>query len=321
MTVIKSMGKTRILISAGGTATAWHLSKLIKENFKEYFSLYVCDTNPKNLVASAVLSDHFEQVPPVMSPGYKEYMLDLFSKLKIDIFVPLIDHDLHIFPNDDFDLLQQSVVSTGISKDASKLLKSKATWTTFLQENGIPVPKTFKELNLNYNTFVVKPVQGFGSRGVSKVDRESVLPYLNDDRFLVQEVCSGPEVTVEVYQHNNVIRTLCRERVETKSGVCTKARIWFDEELHRLAEKISQAIQLPVAFCFQVMKNENKEWVVIDLNPRLGAGTSMATTYGWSLASAFLITHGKLKLNPLDYLRYHETERYVLRVYEDLLVD
>ncbi|AWX58578.1 ATP-grasp domain-containing protein [Brevibacillus brevis] len=311
----------KILITAGGTATAWHLSTLIKSRFKENFKLYICDTNPRHLVPSAQLADYFKQVPSVMSTGYREYMIDFLNDNNIDIIVPLIDHDIHIFNTDDQDLLKIKVLSTGITKGTSTLLKNKAVWTAFLKEQGISVPKTYTKNIVEQNSlYIVKPVLGFGSRDVRKVAKDEVDFYKNDERYLVQEICNGPEITVEVFQNDGIIRSLCRERVEIKSGVCTKAKIWFDRELHELTKKICGVISLPKAFCYQVMKNENNQWVVIDINPRLGAGTSMSTTYGWSLASAFLSIHGNLPYDPLGFLKYQDSPKYVLRVYEDLLI-
>ena len=37
--------KQNILISAGGTATVWHLASLVAEKFTSYFNLFVCDIN------------------------------------------------------------------------------------------------------------------------------------------------------------------------------------------------------------------------------------------------------------------------------------
>ena len=55
--------KRRILITAGGTATAWHMSNIVREYFGNCIELHVCDINPRELVAASINSDKFHRVP------------------------------------------------------------------------------------------------------------------------------------------------------------------------------------------------------------------------------------------------------------------
>jgi hypothetical protein len=48
--------KKNILISAGGTAAAWHLSSLVAEKLTSYFNLFFCDINPPCLIPAARLA-------------------------------------------------------------------------------------------------------------------------------------------------------------------------------------------------------------------------------------------------------------------------
>jgi hypothetical protein len=59
--------KKNILISAGGTATAWHLAFLVSEVFVTHFNLFVCDINPPYLIPTARLAQRFIQVPRIES--------------------------------------------------------------------------------------------------------------------------------------------------------------------------------------------------------------------------------------------------------------
>ena len=136
--------------------------------------------------------------------------------------------------------------------------------------------------------------------------------------WLVQEVCRPPELTVEVYNSEGTLCSLCRERLEVKSGVCTKARVFRDAELTRLAENLARNLQLPVAFCFQVMKNSAGKWVITDVNPRLGAGTALSSVCGWSLAAAALVNWGELLEDPLVYLGDFAGDRFGVRAFREL---
>jgi hypothetical protein len=316
--------KQNILISAGGTATAWHLASLISDKFSSYFNLFVCDINPPYLIPAARLAQRFFQVPRIDSPEYHSHMLALLAEHSIDIFVPLIDADVYRFPTDSVELAGLGVRSTGIPGCTSAVIGNKRNLSEFLVSHGFSAPRTvsFEEvMNQLGHRFFLKPEHGFGSKGTRVAEAEEVLRAVaREPDLLIQELCHEPEVTVEVFNQGTVF-SLCRERLEIKAGVCTKARIFADDALHSMAESLCGFLDLPIAFCFQVMKGTDDKWVITDVNPRLGAGTALSTAYGWSLASAALVCWGKLSIDPSQFLRTLPCDKHVVRVYQELLMD
>ena len=316
--------KKNILISAGGTATAWHLSSLVSEKFASYFNLFVCDIYPSNLIPASRLAQRFFQVPRISDPDYHTYMLALFAEHSIDIFVPLIDGDVHGFPTDDPELARLGVRSTGIPKSTSAIIGSKRNLSAFLENHGFLVPRmvSSKELaNGPCRRFFLKPEQGFGSKGARIAEAEEALRAVaRESDLMIQELCNEPEITVEVFNQSTVL-SLCRERLETKDGVCTKARIFVDDALQSIAERLCGILDLPIAFCFQVMTGKGGELLITDVNPRLAAGTALCTACGWSLASAALASWGDLPFHSLDFLRTLPGDKHVVRVYQELVMD
>lgn len=316
--------KRNLLISAGGTATAWHLASLVCERFSAEFNLFVCDIHPPHLVPASRLADRFFQVPPIDSPGYDAAMLELFKTHGIDIFVPLIDADVHRFAVDDPHLLRLGVRSTGTLKSTSSIIGNKRDLSAFLDRRGFPCPKVLNMEEISSRPsgdFFVKPEEGFGSRGALRVAGSELARTVDEGpHLMVQELCFAPELTVEVFNHGGVL-SLCRERIEVKAGVCTKARVFQDEAIQTLAERLCGAINLPVAFCFQVMTGADGSWRITDINPRLGAGTALSTAYGWSLASAALAIWGDLPVDPRQFLNVRPSEVFVTRVYRELVMD
>jgi carbamoylphosphate synthase large subunit len=247
-------------------------------------------------------------------------MLNLFEENGIEIYVPLVDADVHCFPVDSSELVRRRIRSTGIQSSVSGIIRDKRALSSFLESQGICVPRTLSREQIGESpggTLFVKPAEGFGSKGARPVSSDNALRALAEDpSLIVQELCGGPEVTVEVFNREGV-SSICRERIETKAGVCTKARVFADRDLHLLAERLCGVLDLPVAFCFQVMCRSDGEWAVTDLNPRLGAGTALSTAYGWSLASAALVCWGDLPFDPREFLKTASTDRYVVRVYQE----
>ena len=115
----------KLLLMAGGTATAWHIANIIKKNFATNFYLIICDTNDPYLVHTSTLADEYIKVPPIASKNYYEKMLSIFKEKKIDIIVPLIDYDIMLFYQDNIDLSKIGVKSTAPLRETSEILSNK----------------------------------------------------------------------------------------------------------------------------------------------------------------------------------------------------
>ena len=309
------MIRKKILILAGGTATAWHLCNLIKNCFVEQFELYVGDINDRNIIPASTLSDKYFQLPPINDPVYYSYMLNLLEEEKINIIVPLIDSDLMFFSNDNPDLLKLNILSTAPTTNTMEICKSKSKISELLANNGLPVPKQYKQNDIDpEKTYFVKPDSGFGSRGVAVLKGKDID---FSEKIIIQEVLQHPEITVEIFKKDDFLTYICRERLEVKSGVCTKARFFYDKGLENIIHRIDALLQFPLASCIQFMKNDDNKWCMTDLNMRLGAGTALSSSAGFGLASGFLsVSYGKDDFK--NYLGKVIDNQVVVRVYSEI---
>lgn len=307
----------KLLLMAGGTATAWHIANIIKKNFATNFYLIICDTNDPYLVHTSTLADEYIKVPPIASKNYYEKMLSIFKEKKIDIIVPLIDYDIMLFYQDNIDLSKIGVKSTAPLRETSEILSNKENMYYFLTEHLITTPKIFLQNELDDSEiYFVKDIVGFGSRGARKCDGKGLKNITNNQ--IVQEICQQPEVTVDVVLSNEKIYTACRERMETKSGVCTKAKVYFNQEIHNIIDKISQIVKLPTISCVQFMRNSMGEWSLTDFNMRSGGGTALSEAAGFrAVEAAVNIWNGNNNVS--NCLPIIQKERYVVRAYKEIL--
>ena len=265
----------RIMILAGGTATAWHLVNEIEKYYKNTFEVYICDINPQYLVPSSTKCKEFIQVLPISNEGYYDNIISILKKYNIDILVPLIDFDLEIFSNDNEDLKKLNVKSTAPKKSVVQLLSDKYNMSKWMNEIGINAPKIYEIDDIEHDQeYIIKPKKGFGSRGISKC-KGNEINSIDEENYIIQELCSPKEVTVEVFKSEKIFKTICRERIEVKSGVCTKTRIYNDKELNNAVKKIVDNIEFPNSACIQFMLSNDNKWCVTDINLRLGAGTAL----------------------------------------------
>jgi carbamoylphosphate synthase large subunit len=307
----------KILILAGGTATAWHLCKIIKNNFEKDFTLYIGDINNKNIIPASTLSDEYYQLPPITDSSYYSYMIELLKETKIDILIPLIDFDLALFPCDNPDLLKINVLSTAPKEQVMTICLNKSNLSKKLKTIGIETPQFYSQAKIELQKeYFVKPNIGFGSKNATILKGKDII---FSDEIIVQEILHQPEITVEIFKKDNLLSYICRERVEIKSGVCTKARFFNSEEIGKIINRINMFFDLPLTSCIQFMKNKENKWCLTDFNLRLGAGTALSSAVGFNISSAFLtVLSGKN--NYKEYLKEITDDLFVVRVYNEIVM-
>ena len=192
-----------------------------------------------------------------------------------------------------------------------------------LRNIGVSTPEVFTIQDVeNKNApecLFIKPRNGFGSHGARHITRNAILAMKQDQLqdFIVQEVCSSPEVTVDVFFDKSLddCAVVCRERIEIKSGVCTKARLFADANLKAIARLIGLTLEKRGSFCFQVMRAKDK-WVVTDLNLRPGAGTALSCAIGADFFSALHATRcGERGIDMIDTSLIETGDCFVTRQY------
>lgn len=307
----------RIMILSAGTGTAWSIVQAIRNLRLDDIQLMACDINPPYLVHTSVYVDRFFQVPPIQNPDYYEVMLSLFKKEKIDILIPLIDWDLFLFSHDNSDLRRLNICSTAPERNTFEMLSDKTKLFENLTALGIRTPNLFSADTVKSGEkYYIKPKIGFGSRNAKVIMGEAILDSNLQD-FIIQELCSTPEITVDAFFDGTGISCICRERIEIKSGVCTKAKIFKDDDILKKLHLLSTHFKLPNANCVQFMKTRDGEWALTDFNLRLGAGSSLSAAVGFKMARSAVALW--LGLPEAVSIVVPEQEHYVCRYYEEVV--
>ncbi len=290
-----------VLLGAAGTGTAFALASRIRAVWGADVRIVAVDINPAELVTTSLLADSFVQVPLVNDPAYEKCIRELIEAEQVNTFIPILNDEHVVAVNllSDPALAKLDVWSSELYARCT----DKRVADDWLSEIGVPTPMKpdLTEASRGGEWFV-KPVNGVGSRGARRISAEELHGYDQTTRetLIVQEVCKEPEVTVDSFHDDRTGASFvyCRERLETKAGVCTKARVFFDPELAAIAKKIARGLRQRGTLCFQVMKGL-KGWVVTDLNLRSGAGTAITCSAGFDvLAAAFACRAGE------DYTKF-----------------
>lgn len=310
--------KKKILLTAGGTATTWHFCKIIKEYFTDDFEIHISDINEEYLIPSAIYAHKFHKVPSIYEDNYKESMYNIIKEENIDIIVPLIDFDLETFAQDKKELKEIGVYSTAPELRTINTLSNKLNMHKFLSENNIPTPKIIDINNIcDEEEYIIKPIKGFGSLGVT-IKKGNEIKKLDLIDTIIQEKCLPTEITAEIY-NGEFVKIFQRERVATKSGVCTKMVPVNHQQINESILKLIKLIKCPEAFCIQFMQNKNGEWCIVDCNLRIGAGTSLSTSIGFQLVRGLLASLSQKEVKE-EFFEIDSKVKSVLRVYEDIVI-
>lgn len=309
----------RVLLTAGGTATAWHMVNVANEFFGDDVEIHIGDINDRYLVPSATLVDNYFKTPYISEDDYYGKMLEYMIEKEIDYIIPLIDDDLFIWNRDNKDLLDHNIKTTGPNKNTVDVLTDKECLVNFLNEHNLPTPQIVEYNRREKNKqYILKKKVGCGSQGMKIISGDE--QYNIDDSMLLQEMCNdgNVEITAEIFNTSSLLKVFCRERVATKSGVCVKMVPVYEPEIEDYIAKLVKAIPCPEAFCAQFMKH-NGRWCMIDCNLRMGAGTALSTKIGFQLTRAFWANILDKKIDE-KWFEYDKSIKSVLRVYEEIIV-
>ena len=308
----------RLLILSCGTNACSHIAKILKTKFKDDFYIVGCDINKRWLVPSCEYLDDFVQCPYSSESNYYSFIIQTCKDKNIDWILPSFDGDQFLFASDNEELKELSLKSTGISSKL-EFYKDKVLTNRFLDSIEIPVPKIYSIEKIEDEKFYfVKPVHGVGSIGARKMSGAEIRSLTDTSDLIIQEILSEPEFTLECFNYNGKIYSVCRERIASKSGVCTKTRVFQNINLQKYAEKLASSVNIPYIFNMQFMKNPEGKYVCTDLNLRSAGGMALSYAAGWDEISALAnIMLEKDENTVIQSVNKRIDEQYVCRHYEE----
>jgi carbamoylphosphate synthase large subunit len=311
-----------IWVGAAGSGNGYGILRSARDRYGDAIRLISADTNPPHLCAGAAVADEHVITPLAASSDFGAWLARELERRAVDVYVPIVDPEIRVAA----ELVARGALPDRVralvpTPEAAARSMDKLALARWLASVGLPAPATAAagEARWRQGGLVAKPRDGWGSAGVRILERPEELAAL-DPGVVVQERCERPEVTVDAYHlPDGEVRSVCRERIEVKSGVCVKARVFVDDELGALAAAIGRRLPLHGAFCFQVMRRSSDgAWAVTDLNPRVGSGSRISTAVGFDVSGA--VVCGALGEDPRPLLRHPPAERWVVRQWQEIVM-
>jgi carbamoyl-phosphate synthase large subunit len=288
--------------------------------------LYVVGMDSNPLSAGFAFCKTRYIVPLAEDHSFVNHLLEICSKERLDVLIPTVDEEL-IPLSESKNEFEERGTKLSVS-DRESLLKALDKYRLYelLSCSGVPVPKTYlaKEIKLDDLCYpvVIKPRIGRGSRDVSicKCAEELSSAIQRVDNAIVQEYLPGDEYTIDTLSdlEGKPLVAVPRKRIEIKAGISWKGMVVDDERLTRIALKAIELLKIKGPACLQVKLNSMGLPEVIDVNPRIGGGTSLTVKAGVNIP--LLAVKLMLGIRPKEYeLKFRKVA--FARYFEDVFFD
>ncbi len=313
-----------VLLCAAGTGIAFATVTALRKHWGGDIKIVVADTMPRHLATSSLQADACEHVPPITDASFQDRLLEIIEEHQIETYLPLPPEEIAItaFLRGDGDF-PSSLKIIAASNEVEEIVCDKYLTSLWLERHGLPSPCTALATEpFAAGRYFFKPRHGKGSLGAHVLSAQE-LGQLDEATLaegVVQEICAGPEVTVDVFfdDRTGFVVCLCRERLEVRVGVTVKARVFHDPALEEIARQLATRLPLPGTFCFQAMRCRG-QWAVTDINPRPGAATAMSVAVGHDFfAATFALAWGE---ETARFFRPLEREVFITRQYCEFVMN
>lgn len=304
-----------LLVTAAGTGTGYAYA-LAQSRWFPRVMLVTADTNPAELVSASLFSRQHLVLPSSDAADYFDLLESVLKVHAVDVYIPLIDREVAAAA------ARRGQLSAKVAcndLDFCNAALAKSRYGDWLNVDGALAPRLLKDESLRVTgRIVAKRDGGFGGRATRVLEDAGQISHYMQEGWDFYEHIDGDEFTVDCFPLEGRALTSVRQRLEVKSGVCSKARILRDPLLERLAAFLVERFSLSEPFCFQTRQAQGVHYL-IDINPRLGAGSAISAMNGTDFFAAHLAA--LVGEDPEKYLRPRFSECIVTRQYTEYLMD
>ncbi len=262
----------RVLMSAAGSPAS--ISILCHLRLLGH-TLIGIDANPATEPLGRAFCDEFHRAPMADSPAYLDFLCARLADA--EIFLPFIDEELIAIAGNwkklPADLAGRIAMSDpGVVQECV----DKCRFQAACRDAGLPIAP-----EANAAPAFFKPRYGRGGKGVIEVRDDRVFEALRGWDGVFQQAIKGQEFTIDAIfgRDGGLVATSPRRRLRA-AGVSTAGVVAPDERLHELASRLGRRWRFRFAINFQVIRDEEGQDWIIELNPRLAGSAIFSTLAG-----------------------------------------
>jgi carbamoyl-phosphate synthase large subunit len=282
----------RVLVSGASGVVGYGILRSLRRSGQACF---LVGTSIYHDSVAPAFCDVFEQAPPTKSPEYLDWLLATLRRHRIELLIPGIEIDMFHWVEHLPDILGTGALP--MLNEPKLIAQCKDKWGFYQQLSKAGIACAIEStLDSDFATlvqrfglpFLLKPRQGFGSKGIVLVASESqfqryradIGPILmaqpivgnDDEEFTTSAFCNG---------RGGYFASMTLQRKLSRYGYTDRAKVADTLEfipamleLCRLFRPIG-----PTNFQFRRCAEEVK---LLEINPRVSSSTSIRTAFGYN---------------------------------------
>ncbi len=248
--------------------------------YARHFQLF--GLNSTDDYSHVVYENYIGTLPFVTHPTFLIQLKEVVAKYELDFLFPAMDEVAFYLKKNEIEI-GCTVVYNSIN--VAEIIRRKST--TYQALSGvIPLPKQYTNLDdakANLPLFSKYDI-GYGSRGVQLLKKEDELieywEELGDRLFL--EYLPYEEYTIDCFSDTKhaVLFAGVRERVRIRMGISVSSRILQIPALAEIAKKISTTLEMQGLWFFQVKKDSDGVYKLLEVASRVSGSMSLYRVLG-----------------------------------------
>lgn len=269
--------KTNILIFPAGEMISLELHTALSScvNFEVYGASSV------DRHGSYVFKNYTSGLPLITHKNFITELNLLIKKNKIDFIFPTHD-DVVLYFGKNQNKINAKVINCD-SRTAEILRDKKLIYSLFKDEEFCP--EIFEQIDA-FPVFI-KPRAGQGGVGAKLIKTKNEIPQdINIEDYVICEYLPNEEYSVDCLTDKNgeIKITLPRIRKRTMAGICTCGEnMPLTDEIERIAKKINDKLNFCGLWFFQVKKDKNNKFKLLEIASRCASTMCLTRTKGINL--------------------------------------
>lgn len=270
--------KKNLLIFPAGTEIAFEILNALK--YSKFVNIYGGTSTDEH--SEFVYSNLIKGFPFIGEDGFIEYLNEVIDKYDIEYIYPAHD-SVSMYLAEHAEKIKANLVSA--KYETVRICRSKAeTYKFFANEKFVPKTYGTVEAVECYPVFV-KPAVGQGAIGAKKIENEMQLRTAleQDSALVISEYLPGMEYSVDCFtDKNGKLRvTKLRDRQRIRAGISVRSKeLPVDKDILEIANTLNQGLEFRGAWFFQVKRNIDGEYRLMEVSPRIPGTMGLSRNLG-----------------------------------------
>lgn len=243
--------------------------------FNDRIRLHSISSDANNSDYEKILHHYMPRIDSMEDVDVSKYLSEIFKPYPNFVIFPAHDLILDYFAFRD----TQNLPYIGSEKETIALTRSKRRTYEFI-ENEFKFEVSPKRFNRNKPFFpvYVKPDSLYGGKGHSIVNDMQGVKNFSDEKFVLTEVLTGEEYTIECFTDSKKKLLFCNARIRNNVVIGTSFHLMpvdedLQEEISNIADLLNQKIKFRGPWYFQLKRDSANQLKLLEISCRIpGSG-------------------------------------------------